>query len=149
MDLIELDDNGRLFLSPAIDDWQPVAGRQITVVFDLEGDLDHGVSTRPGNMLYVYFPIVDEGLPDLDKLHALAGMAANLVRDGKRVLAHCSMGYNRSALLAGLTLVYLGWSGREAIARLRERRPGALFNEAFAEYLAALPPAGPVESAQR
>jgi protein-tyrosine phosphatase len=144
MDLIELDDDGRLFLSPAIDDWLPITDRQITVVFDLEGDLDHGVSTRPGNMLYVYFPMFDEGLPDLGKLDALARMAAGLVRDGKRVLAHCSMGYNRSALLAGLTLVHLGWSGREAVQRVRERRPGALFNETFAEYLSGLPPHGTV-----
>jgi protein-tyrosine phosphatase len=49
------------------------------------------------------------------------------------------MGFNRSALVAGLVLVELGWSGAEAVARLRERRPGALFNTAFAEYLASLP----------
>jgi protein-tyrosine phosphatase len=49
------------------------------------------------------------------------------------------MGFNRSALLAGMILTELGMSGAEAVARLRDRRPGALFNERFAEYLATLP----------
>jgi hypothetical protein len=43
--------------------------------------------------------------------------------------------FNRSALVAGLILVELGWSGTRALDRLRERRPGALFNEVFAAYL--------------
>jgi hypothetical protein len=30
--------------------------------------------------------------------------------------------------------------GDDAVALLREKRPGALFNENFASYLAALPP---------
>jgi protein-tyrosine phosphatase len=45
------------------------------------------------------------------------------------------MGYNRSALVAGLILCELGFTGPDAVARLRERRPGALFNERFAAYL--------------
>ena len=44
-------------------------------------------------------------------------------------------GFNRSALLAGLILTDLGWKGSDAVSRLRERRPGALFNERFAAYL--------------
>jgi protein-tyrosine phosphatase len=52
------------------------------------------------------------------------------------------MGFNRSALLAGLILTELGMSGADAVNRLRERRPGALFNERFAAYLGTLPPGG-------
>jgi protein-tyrosine phosphatase len=50
------------------------------------------------------------------------------------------MGFNRSALVAGLVLTYLGIKGEDAVALLREKRPGALFNENFAAYLTALPP---------
>jgi len=50
------------------------------------------------------------------------------------------MGFNRSALVAGLVLTYLGMKGADAVTLLREKRLGALFNETFAEYLAALPP---------
>jgi protein-tyrosine phosphatase len=54
------------------------------------------------------------------------------------VLSHCSGGFNRSGLVAGLILNELGVSGAEALARIRARRPGALFNETFADYLASL-----------
>ena len=100
------------------------------------------MSTRPGHLLYIYHHIYDEDLPDLARMRALALMGAHLIREGQKVLAHCGMGFNRSALLAGLILTELGMSGTEAVNRLRERRPGALFNERFAEYLATLPPGG-------
>jgi Dual specificity phosphatase, catalytic domain len=140
MDLIPLDERGQLFISPSIDDWQPIEEHGITAVIDLDGDVDLGIPSVPNHMLYIYFPVYDEGLPDLNKLHALARLAAQLVASGEKVLAHCGMGFNRSALIAGLVLTYLGMKGADALALLREKRPGALFNENFAKYLAALPP---------
>jgi hypothetical protein len=140
MDLIALDERGQLFISPSIDDWQPIEDHGITAVIDLEGDLDLGIPNVPNHMLYVYFPVYDEDLPDLGKLHALARLGAQLVASGEKVLAHCGMGFNRSALVAGLVLTHLGMKGADAVALLREKRPGALFNENFANYLAALPP---------
>jgi hypothetical protein len=32
----------------------------------------------------------------------------------------------------------LGWSGPAAVERLRERRPGALYNEAYCDFLMKL-----------
>jgi hypothetical protein len=49
------------------------------------------------------------------------------------------MGFNRSALVAGLILIELGMPGATAVARLRERRPGALYNDRFADYLTSIP----------
>ena len=138
MDVICLDEAGCLYLSPKITDWSHLLERGITVVIDLEGELDHGVPTLPNHILYVYFPIYDEDLPDLPKLHAVARMGAALVRQGHRVLSHCGMGFNRSALVAGLILMHMGLSGEETVQVLRQKRPGALFNERFAEYLASL-----------
>jgi len=140
MDLIPLDERGQLFISPSIDDWKLIEDHGITAVIDLDGSLDLGIPNIPNHMLYVYFPIYDEGLPDLNKLHALANLGARLVANGEKVLAHCGMGFNRSALVAGLVLVYLGMKGEDAVTLLREKRPGALFNENFATYLTTLPP---------
>jgi protein-tyrosine phosphatase len=140
MDLVPLDEQRQLFISPSIDDWQPIEDHGITAVIDLDGDLDLGIPSVPNHMLYVYFPVYDEGLPDLNKLHALARLGAHLVASGEKVLAHCGMGLNRSALVAGLVLTYLGIKGVDAVTLLRQKRPGALFNENFADYLAALPP---------
>ncbi|MEN3338467.1 MAG: hypothetical protein V7647_2143 [Acidobacteriota bacterium] len=140
MTLYQVDDEGRLFISPAIEDWALAAEHQIDVVIDLEGGLDQCIPTMPGSCLYVYFPIYDDELPEAARLDAVAMMGAHLVRSGHRVLSHCGMGFNRSALIAGRILYHLGMPGPAVVNRLRERRPGALFNDTFAEHLNALPP---------
>ncbi len=146
MKIFCMDEAGCLFLSPRIEEWRYVEEHGITVVIDLEGEIDRDIPTIPNHILYIYFPIYDEDLPDLAKLHAVARMAASLVAAGHKVLSHCGMGFNRSALLAGLILRYLGMSGPEVVSHLRQRRPGALFNEVFAAYLVGLdelPPSHP------
>lgn len=136
--IFQIDDEAKLFISPAIDDWTILSEYGIDTIFDLEGGLDTGVPTVPDQCLYVYFPIYDEGLPNLAKLGGLARLGASLITQGHRVLSHCGMDFNRSALLAGLILTDLGTPGPDAVARLRAHRPGALFNERFAEFLAAI-----------
>ena len=137
MQLFQVDEAGRLFISPALDCWDAAEAASIDVVIDLEGDIDTCIPTAADRCLYVYFPIADddETLPSETKLRAVARMAASLVADGHRVLSHCGMGYNRSALVAGLILVELGLSGEAAVEQIRARRPGALFNDRFADYL--------------
>ncbi len=139
MDIVQLDEKNLLFLSPDIDDWSPLQQGSISVVIDLDGDLDIGVPTVPNHVLYIYFPIYDEDLPDLDKLHAVANLGATLVEKGHKVLTHCRMGFNRSALVAGLILIYLGMTGADVVDLLRLKRPGALFNKVFASYLHSIP----------
>ncbi len=137
-ELFQVDDHGHLYISPAIEDWSLVLSRGIDAVIDLDGDVDAGVPTSANKQLYVYFPIFDDDLPDPVRLRAVVTLGSNLVRSGHRVLSHCGMGFNRSALVAGLILHDLGMPGPLVVERLRERRPGALFNERFAEYLMGL-----------
>ena len=134
-EIVQMDDEGRLFLSAMIEDWQPILDRGIDTVIDLEGEIDHGVPTAANKFLYVYLPIHDGSMPDLDRLHAVAKLGAELVKRGDRVLTHCGLGLNRSALMAALILMYLGMDGAAAVERCRERRPGALYNTIFADYL--------------
>ena len=138
MNIFQVDDSGLLYISPAITDWESVAARGIDVVIDLEGGLDECIPTAPASCLYVYFPIYDEELPDLARLEAVSLLGAHLVQSGHRVLSHCGMGFNRSALVASLILHKLGMHGPDIVERLRARRPGALFNEVFASYVNAL-----------
>jgi len=138
MRLYKVDDAGALFISPALSAWTPLQELGIDTVIDLEGDVDHCIPTVPNHVLYVYFPIYDEELPNLAKLNAVADMGAGLIRSGHRVLSHCGMGFNRSALVAGLILLRLGVSGPDAVRRLRGCRPGALFNQVFAAHLESL-----------
>jgi protein-tyrosine phosphatase len=139
MELIQIDEHGMLFVSPEIDDWEPIHISKITTIIDLDGELDMDVPTAPGDVLYIYLPIYDEDLPDLHRLHLVARMAAEMIKEKRPVLAHCRMGLNRSPLVAGVTLTYLGFTGADALKLLQEKRPGALYNETFAEYLATLP----------
>jgi protein-tyrosine phosphatase len=116
-----------------------VRQHRIDTIVDMDGDIDPGVPEAPGEILYIYFPIFDENLPCVTKLEALGRMVADLVESRHRVLVHCRMGLNRSALVIATALTYLGHSGAEAMARLREQRPGALFNDVFAAHVKALP----------
>jgi protein-tyrosine phosphatase len=134
--LVQIDDEGKLFLSGMIDNWQPILDAGIDTVIDLEGDVDHGVPTNTDQFLYIYLPIHDAEMPDLDRLHGVAKLAADLVRKGgSKVLAHCGLGLNRSALMIALIMMYLGGEPKAVVKQIRERRPGALFNEVFAEYV--------------
>ena len=142
MDLFQVDDDGRLFISPALEDWDSLARYEIDTVIDLEGQLDSCIPTATNHCLYIYFPIDDdnEKLPNMVKIRAIARLGASLVAEGHRVLSHCGMGYNRSAFVAGLIMIELGMAGPDVVARLRERRPGALFNDGFAQCLSSLVP---------
>jgi protein-tyrosine phosphatase len=55
------------------------------------------------------------------------------------VLVHCRMGFNRSNLVIATALTYLGLTGVEAVTHLQSVRPGALYNEIFADHVRALP----------
>lgn len=133
-----VDDEGKLFISPAIREWTPLADLGIDTVIDMDAGLDECIPTTPEGCLYIYFPIYDEELPTMTRLDAVGTLGAQLIRSGHRVLSHCGMGFNRSALVAGVILNKLGVPGAEIVARIRERRPGALFNNVFANYLATL-----------
>lgn len=135
MNIIPLEDEHRLYLSPMVEDWGPVHAAGITTVFDMDGGLDEGVPTTPDGILYVYFPFNDSQLPNLARLHALGRLGAELIKAGHRVLSHCGLGFNRSALVAGVILKHLGTPGPSAVEQIRVRRPGALYNPIFAEYL--------------
>src|SRR5258707_15796794 len=133
MQIFCLDAAGCLFLSPRIEDWAHVEDLEITTVIDLDGDVDAGIPTMPNHILYLYFPIFDEELPDLAKLHGVARLAASLVQQGHKVLSHCAQGFNRSALVAGPGFMYPRLEGPGGAFPPGLKRPGARFNAAFAD----------------
>jgi protein-tyrosine phosphatase len=145
MEIFQVDDDARLFISSAIEDWPSVASYGIDVVIDLDAGLDTCIPAIPNHCVYVYFLINDDdqSLPDLVRMRAIAKMAAALIAAGHRVLSHCGLGFNRSALMAGLILTELGMTGPQALGRLRERRAGALYNETFASFLESVGPPTP------
>jgi hypothetical protein len=51
--------------------------------------------------------------------------------------------------MAGLILTTMGMPGPAAVGRIRERRPGALYNDRFADYLTSMPASPPATSPVR
>lgn len=65
---------------------------------------------------------------------------AAAVNEGKKVLVTCMAGQNRSGLVAAIALNRMtGWSGQVCLDHIRSRRPFALSNKTFADYVAHLP----------
>jgi hypothetical protein len=65
-----------------------LARHNIDTVIDLDGGIDDGVPTASNHSLYVYFPIFDQDLPNLAKLHAVAALSATLIGQDHCVLSH-------------------------------------------------------------
>lgn len=86
-------------------------------------------------LTYTHMPFADGDKIPIHQLEILAKRLADDIKAGGKVLLHCNAGRNRSALLAGLILLRLGFTGTGAVALIREKRPGALANRTFATYL--------------
>jgi len=140
MDIVAVNPGETLFVSGSIEDWEAIHRLRIGVIVDMDGGVDAGLPELPDSIFYVYHPIRDEDLPNMVQIEALGRLVADLVSAGHRVLVHCRMGFNRSVLVIATALTYMGLSGRQALADLRLRRPGALFNEVFAAHVETLPP---------
>ncbi len=83
----------------------------------------------------IHVPLAD-GLHELPMEQHLAVLAASrevakTLAAGKSVLVTCQAGLNRSALIATLALMRLGYSPNKATALVRRLRTGALNNPRF------------------
>ena len=129
-----------LWQSGLPEDWSAVRA-SVDAVVDV-ADPGPGPSSEDlGGLTYVKAPLEDaDALPDPVLLDHLARLVADLVRDGRRVLVHCTFGKNRSGLLMALVVrELLGCDGRTALERVRAVRHRAVNNAGFAAWLSALP----------
>jgi protein-tyrosine phosphatase len=92
--------------------------------------------------MYLSFPMEDEDEVD-PKVREVAAFVASLIREGRKVLVHCTEGLNRSGIMVARALMEMGWTASDAIELVRRRRgPSvdgfpALGNEAFVAWLLA------------
>lgn len=89
--------------------------------------------------LIIRCPIIDHVLDTqmLGRVAATSKLLVTSLTNGKRVLVTCSMGLNRSALVAALVLTQMTTkSADEIIGMIRGRRdPHALFNKHFVDLI--------------
>ena len=129
-----------LWWSGLPDDWEALRD-QVDAVIDL-ADPGPGPSAEDlGVITYVKAPLEDgETLPEPVLLDHLVGLVVDLAREGRRVLVHCTFGKNRSGLVMALVVrEVLGCDGPTALARVRAVRDNAVNNDAFSEWVSALP----------
>jgi protein-tyrosine phosphatase len=115
----------------AIRDW----GAQVVVTliedheFDLlrVTDLPRGVERR--GLAWHHLPIRDVSIPAAtfeERWEAIGSELCDRLRNGGRVLVHCRGGLGRAGMVAARLLIDLGMEPDEAIAAVRQARPGAI-----------------------
>ena len=138
--LFQVDDDARLFISPVIEDWAIAAEHRDQRRHRPRG---RSRSVHPDDAGIVPLRVP----PDFRRGVPGSGTARRRDDDGGAPGAHRTSG--ALALRHGLQPVgpdrradpASARDGRpDVVSRLRERRPGALFNDNFAEYLSSLPP---------
>ena len=69
---------------------------------------------------------------EVAQVHRLAGLTAEAVEAGRKVLVRCQAGLNRSSLVAALAMIRMGYQPQQAIDLIREKRePFCFFNQNF------------------
>jgi len=85
----------------------------------------------------LHLPVPDFHPPTLEQQVEFVDKASQKLSTGGRVGVHCTAGIGRSGTMLATYLVYRGRSGDEAIARVRELRPGSIETSAQEEAIQA------------
>ncbi len=103
--------------------------------YDVAVDLTGAHRAVHEDVMAVEWPIVDGPLPDPRKARALGQWVAQLVESGLTVQVLCAAGLNRSGLIVARALIAMGHDPEKAIEMIRAKRPQALHNSVFVEWL--------------
>jgi len=88
---------------------------------------------------YIYFPMSDGKVINQD-ICKFSNYVAKKIVNGHAVLTHCHAGRNRSGFFNALVVrKVLKISGEQALEYVRRKRPRAIDNIYFEEYLRKLP----------
>lgn len=97
-----------------------------------------GAAVEERDMLWLHLPITEAAVPDthFERDWLYSGLRLRqLLRMGKRILIHCRGGLGRTGLLTARLLVELGLPSQEAVAQVRQARPGAIQTAAQERYV--------------
>lgn len=100
--------------------------KQIDLLVSLTDDVpgasllaDHGIEA-------IHIPVRDFQPPTLQQILRFVDATSSTLANGGRVGVHCTAGMGRTGTMLATYLVALGSTAEEAIARVRELRPGSI-----------------------
>jgi len=99
-----------------------------------------GAEVAIRGMQWFHLPIRDVDVPDaqFERYWLYAGLRLRqLLRNGQHVLVHCRGGLGRTGIVAARLLIELGAQPQEAIAEVRQARPGTIQTRQQEDYVLA------------
>ena len=118
------------------------ASAVLTLVEDYEfarlGVPEFATEIRRTRLLWYHMAIPDMSAPGtaFDDAWSRYGVRVfGSLRDGERLVVHCAGGLGRSGMVAAKLLVALGAPANQAIATVRQVRPGAIETDGQVEYV--------------
>jgi atypical dual specificity phosphatase len=100
------------------------AGIEVLVTA-MEDSLDEKVVKDVG-IAYHYFPVLPYGTPSLNQLDEFVKLVNENRAKNRPVAVHCFMGWGRTGTFLAAYLISKGTDPEEAIAEVREKRPGSI-----------------------
>jgi len=120
--------------------WMASEGVDVLVTLTLD-PLDP-IALEQAGLESIHLPIPDFQAPTDAQIESFIGLMKDRTGQGQRVGVHCYAGLGRSGTMAALWFVNQGLTAEEAIAKIRELRPGSVESaaqeESVARYAASL-----------
>jgi atypical dual specificity phosphatase len=100
--------------------------RGVQVVVNLHERAHGPTRLLPYGITEIHLPVADFTAPSPEQLaHGVADIA-RLIQEGKTVAVHCGGGLGRTGTLLACYLVSQGLTAEDAVARVRQLRPGSI-----------------------
>jgi ADP-ribosyl-[dinitrogen reductase] hydrolase len=119
LDLTAIKDWGAIALLTLVEDWELKKLR-----------VEHlGTVARQLGLKWFHLPIVDGRIPEEkfeNEWEVTGPKLTNLLSAGRDIVVHCKGGQGRAGTIAARLLVEMGVAPREAMARVRKSREGAI-----------------------
>ncbi|MCA9640832.1 MAG: dual specificity protein phosphatase family protein [Polyangiaceae bacterium] len=122
-------------LAPLEDELAAIAMAGISMLLTLTNESFSPSELSPFGLEARHFPIEDMGIPTVSNAIRLCRTIEKALERGDRVAVHCHAGLGRTGSMLAAYLIYKGSTAEEAIAKVREVRPGYIQSQAQLDFL--------------